>query len=215
MAGSRPVAVLGGTFDPIHNAHLRTALELLDTLDLAEVRFVPVGQPPHRDPPAVSADRRLAMVKLAIAGQPGFVADDRELRRPGPSYMVETLESLRAELGDDIPLCLVLGTDAFDHLHRWHRWQALPELAHLVVVHRPGAAMPLAEALGELLLERKLHHPEDLGRRPAGGVLLHPVTQLDIAATAIREGLARGLSPRYLLPESVLDYIRQHGLYRS
>ncbi len=214
MADNRLVAVLGGTFDPIHNGHLRTALELLAALDLAEARFVPAGQPPHRNPPVVSAEQRLAMVELAIADQPGFVADARELKRAGPSYMVETLESLRAELGDDTPLGLILGTDAFDHLHRWHRWEDLPELAHLVVVHRPGAAMPLAKALGELLLERKLHHPEDLRQRPAGGVLFQPVTQLDIAATAIRAGLARGVSPRYLLPEPVLDYIQTHGLYR-
>lgn len=213
MQSGKPVGILGGTFDPVHHAHLRSALELLEDLDLAEVRFIPAGWPPHRDPPVASAGQRLAMLELAIAGQEGFVIDDRELHREGPSYMADTLSDLRAELGDT-PLCLLLGMDAFDHLQGWHRWERIPDLAHLVVMQRPGAGLPVSEIMGGLLAERKLHHAEDLKKRPAGGILFQPVTQLDISATRIRKVLAQGKSPRYLLPESVWRYIGERGLYR-
>lgn len=214
MRDQRPIGVMGGTFDPVHNAHLRSALELLEGLKLAEVRFTPAGRPPHRDPPVATPRQRLEMLELALAGQGGFVIDDRELRRDGPSYMVDTLSSLRAELGER-PLCLLLGMDAFDHLHEWHRWQEIPELAHLVVMLRPGVGLPLSQALGDLLAERKIHHPEDLAKKSAGGILFEPVSQLDISATRIRELLGQDLSPRYLLPEAVWNYIRERGLYRS
>lgn len=210
----KPIAVLGGTFDPIHDGHLRPALELLEDLDLAEVRFIPSSQPPHRKQPSATAEQRLTMLKLAVAGQPGFVVDERELRREGPSYMVDTLRSLRSELGER-PLCLVLGMDAFEGLHNWHRWEEIPNLAHLLVIHRPGSGLTLSEVLGELLGERKLHHPQALREKPAGGILFHPVTQLDVSATRIREILAQGCSPRYLLPDQVWSYICERGLYRS
>ena len=125
---SGPVGVLGGTFDPIHYGHLRPALELLETLELSEVRFIPCRIPAHRGAPSITAEQRLELVRLAIIGQPGFVADGRELRRAGPSYMVDTLVALRQELGDT-PLCLILGSDAFQALTTWHRWQALTDLA--------------------------------------------------------------------------------------
>lgn len=211
---SKPIAILGGTFDPVHDGHLRPALELLEELDLAEVRFIPSSRPPHRDQPTATAEQRLAMLELAIAGQPGLVVDDRELRREGPSYMVDTLRALRSELAE-IPLCLVLGMDAFEGLHHWHRWLEIPDLVHLLVIHRPGTGLSLSEVLGELLAQRKLHHPEALQERSAGGILFHPVTQLDISATRIRKIVARGRSPRYLLPEPVWSYIREQGLYRS
>lgn len=211
---AKPIAVLGGTFDPIHDGHLRPALELFEDLDLAEIRFIPAGQPPHRDQPIASAKQRLTMLKLAVAGQSGFVVDERELYREGPSYMVDTLQSLRSELGDR-PLCLVLGMDAFEGLPNWHRWEEIPDLAHLLVIHRPGSGLPLSEVLGELLGERKLHHADALQEKPAGGILFHPVTQLDVSATRIREILAQGRSPRYLVPDQVWSYICEQGLYRS
>lgn len=209
------IGILGGTFDPIHNGHLRPALEVLEALGLTEVRFIPSRRPPHREQPAATVAQRLAMLELAIADQPGFRIDDRELRRDGPSYMVDTLRSLRTQLGEDCSLCLILGTDAFDGLQSWHRWQEIPELVHLVVLHRPGAGLPLSQVLGDLVGQRKLHHAQDLRVRPAGGILFQPVTQLDISATAIRAQLAAGNSPRYLLPETVWAYIRDQDLYRS
>lgn len=210
----RPIGVLGGTFDPIHYGHLRPVLELLENLELAEVRFVPCRIPAHRDTPSITAEQRLDLVRLATAGQPGFVADDRELRRSGPSYMVDTLISLRAEVGAT-PLCLILGTDAFRELPTWWRWRELGELAHIVVMQRPGMAQPFSPPLEAFVVPRAVHDAPALRRRPAGGILFQPVTQLDISATRIRALLARGQSPRYLLPEAVLASIHDRALYRS
>ncbi|MDG4551139.1 MAG: nicotinate-nucleotide adenylyltransferase [Candidatus Contendobacter sp.] len=209
-----PIGILGGTFDPIHYGHLRPALELLETLELAEVRFVPCRVPAHRAAPSVTAEQRLALARLATADQPGFVADDRELRREGPSYMVDTLASLREELGD-APLCLLLGADAFRELPSWRCWRELTRWAHLVVMRRPGATQLLPPLLAEFVAPRLLDDPLALRREPAGGILFQPVTQLDISATRIRALLARGQSPRYLLPEAVLAAIRDQALYRS
>ena len=209
-----PIGILGGTFDPIHYGHLRPALELLQTLELAEVRFVPCRIPAHRGTPLVTADQRLALVRLATAGQPGFVADDRELRREGTSYMFDTLTSLREDLGDEAPLVLIVGADAFRDLPTWHRWRELAGLAHIVVMQRPGAAQPLPPVLAEFVTPRMVHAPAALRQKPAGGVLFQAVTQLDISATQIRALLARGQSPRYLLPDPVLAFIHDRALYR-
>ncbi|MDS4027033.1 MAG: nicotinate-nucleotide adenylyltransferase [Candidatus Contendobacter sp.] len=210
-----PIGILGGTFDPIHYGHLRPALELLQALELAEIRFVPCRIPAHRGTPSVMADQRLALVRLATAGQSSFVADDRELRREGPSYMFDTLASLREDVGDEAPLVLIVGTDAFRDLHTWHRWRELTDLAHLVVMQRPGAAHSLPPALAEFVISRVVHDPAALRQQPAGGILFQPVTQLDISATQIRALLARGQSPRYLLPDAVLACIHDRALYRS
>lgn len=206
------IGVLGGTFDPIHFGHLRPALELHERLALAELRFIPCHVPPHRTAPDTPARHRLAMVRLAIAGVAGFRVDSRELDRPGPSYTVDTLRELRAEIGPEGPLLLVMGMDAFAGLHTWHRWDEIPALAHVVVAHRPGSAV--APDTGYLAMARVAESPEILRGRPAGLVFCQPVTQLDISATAIRECLRAGRSPRYLLPDAVCRYIAEQGLYR-
>ncbi|MCP5159852.1 MAG: nicotinate-nucleotide adenylyltransferase [Gammaproteobacteria bacterium] len=211
----RPIGVLGGTFDPIHYGHLRPALELLEALELAEVRFIPCRIPAHRGTPQVTAEQRLALVQLAMAGQAGFVADDRELRREGTSYMVDTLASLREDFGQATPLCLIVGADAFRALPTWSRWQDLAELAHIVVMRRPGVAQQLPLPLEAWLAPRMTHDAWALHSKPAGAILFQPVTQLDISATQIRALLARGQSPRYLLPEAVLADIHDRMLYRS
>jgi nicotinate-nucleotide adenylyltransferase len=209
-----PVGILGGTFDPIHDGHLRPALEVLEALKLAQIRFIPCRRPPHRSPPAATAARRLAMLKLAVTGQRGFVVDDRELRRSGPSYMVDTLTSLRTELGT-VPLCLLLGADAFHGLPQWHRWRNLLALTHLVVLHRPGVGLEFSEPLRELISRHRVTNIAALNRRSAGGLWFQSVTQLDISATRIRSLLREERSVRYLLPESVRTYIREQGLYRA
>ena len=211
----RPIGILGGTFDPIHYGHLRPALEMLETLQLAEVRFIPCRIPAHRATPLITAEQRLELVQRAIADQPGFVADDRELRRDGPSYMVDTLASLRDDLGDDIPLCLILGADAFRGLPSWNRWQELSELAHIVVMQRPGALSSLPPVLEEFIAQRLIEDVVALRQKPAGSILFQLVTQLHISATQIRALLAHGQSPRYLLPEAALAYIHDRALYRS
>jgi len=210
----KPVGILGGTFDPIHNGHLRLALNLYERIGLAEVRLVPLHRPPHREGPVAADDLRLEMVRAAVAGTPGLVADDRELQRGGISYTVDTLVSMREEFGDR-PLCLILGMDAFCGLPHWHRWELLPELAHLVVARRPGTEKAEKGPAGQLLRERATEDSSTLFNRPAGRILLSPVPLLDISASQIRGMVAAGRNPRYLLPDAVLDVIRRCGLYAS
>lgn len=207
-----PIGVFGGMFDPVHHGHLRTALELLERCALAAVRFVPCGQPPHRPPPAAGVALRADMLRAALAGEPRFVLDERELHRPGPSYMVDTLASLRAELGP-VPLCLLLGADAFLGLPGWHRWEELPGLAHLIVVRRPGWELPAAGPLARLTSERLAQSPTQLSARPAGLVLTQSVTQLEIASSAIRALVAAGGDPRFLVPERVRELMLGSGCY--
>jgi nicotinate-nucleotide adenylyltransferase len=213
-----PVGILGGTFDPIHYAHLRLAEELADALDLAQVRFVPASIPPHRASPQVSATHRADMVRLACADNARFVLDDRECRRAGPSYTVDTLLELRAELGYPCSLCLLMGLDAFLGLTTWSRWERLFELAHIVIAHRPGFALDPAAvpaALARELDARRAQSTRELRQSWAGLVWLQAITPLDISATAIREAIRERRSPRYLLPDSVLDYIHRSSLYKD
>jgi len=208
------LGIFGGTFDPIHYGHLRPLLEVRQALGLDEVRVIPCCLPPHRDMPSVSAEQRLAMLKLAVAERPGFVIDERELIRGGPSYMVDTLQSLRDELGVNKPLCLILGLDAFVSLDGWHEWQRLPELAHIVVMQRPAGLLPKTGAVAELVEQAQALDVVELLQQPAGRVYFQSVTQLGIAATAIREQLAHGRDVSFLLPDSVRHYIETNGLYR-
>jgi len=211
----QPIGIFGGTFDPIHFGHLRLAEEMADVIGLSRVVFIPAGQPPHRGAPRTAAPHRLEMVRRAIAGNPRFAVDAREVQRPSPSYTVDTLTALRAELGDEQPLWLLLGADAFLGLPSWHAWRRLFELAHIAVAARPGAQLMQSDAMPEVLKnevsQRQVAAGPDTG--PAGSVLLRATTPLDISATVIRDTLARHGSARYLLPDPVLDYIHEHQLY--
>ena len=211
-ASGKPIGVFGGTFDPVHFGHLRPALEVLEELGLAEVRLVPVHVPAHRPMPAAAGDHRLDLLSLAVADIEGFRVDTRELERPGPSYMVDTLESLRREF-PAAPLCLILGMDSFLGLPTWHRWQELAELAHLGVLNRPGGELPRDGVLADWLAPRRAASPAALNERLAGAVYFHPVTQLSISATRIRELIAGGRAPRFLVPEPVWRFIAARGLY--
>ena len=214
----QPIGIFGGTFDPIHVGHLRTAHELLTGLDLAEVRFIPSRLPPHRPPTVAPEALRLRMLEAALEGLPGFRVDGRELLRPGPSFMVDTLASLRAELGTR-PICLLLGLDAFLGLPTWDRWRELPELAHIVVARRPGFAEQRAGQFdgeaGDLLRSRASTDPYDLASMPAGRVLIQDVTQLEISSSAIRNLVAAGGDPRFLVPDAVRDLIAKTHIYAN
>ncbi len=210
----RPLGVFGGTFDPIHYGHLRTAFEMLQALDFAEVRFIPCGDPPHRGGTYASAEQRLKMAQAAVNGQEGFVVDDREVRRDGPSYTVDTLRSLRAEF-PTCPLGLILGMDAFLKLPGWHQWEQILELAHIIVAHRPGWRAPDYGVLGELLERHGTHKVEALHEAEAGRVHIHAVTQLEIASTDIRELIAIGRDPRFLMPDRVIEVLRKYGCYQE
>lgn len=213
------VGLLGGTFNPIHLGHLRLAEELAEGLDIATVLVIPAGNPPHRPPPHVSPENRLAMARLAIAGNPRLRLEDYEARKTGPCYMVETLAHLRARLGGEVPLILFLGADAFQGLTAWHEWRRLFGLAHLAVAHRPGfsPALPddgLPPELGREWQARRSGDPAELHAAPAGRIWQQPITQLDISASRIRALAAEGKSIRYLVPDQVLDYIERRHLYR-
>ncbi|BAU47182.1 nicotinic acid mononucleotide adenylyltransferase [Sulfurifustis variabilis] len=209
------IGILGGTFDPIHYGHLRPAQDAARQLGLTELRLVPAATPPHRRRPVAHAAQRLRMVELAVAEFPGLAVDDREIRRGGLSYTVPTLESVRAEIGTT-PLCLLLGTDAFRDIESWHRWSRLPELAHLVVLGRPGFPAPDAADLPVWARKRLVAGPGELRTRSAGGLLFLEVEPHDVSATRIRAAIARGETPpAEWLPASVLDYIRRNGIYRS
>ncbi len=208
------IGILGGTFDPIHHGHLRLALEMLEGLALDEVRMIPARQPPHRGHPLASADDRRAMLEAAVQATPHLQVDARELSREGPSYTVDTLESLRGEFPKR-SLCLIVGMDAFRELHTWRRWPSLPELAHIVVARRPGAPMPQSSKPYQLLRERFTDNPAVLRDTHAGRALVQDVPLLDITATRIRSLLAAGRNPRYLLPDPVLEVIHERGLYRA
>jgi len=194
------------------------AQEAASALGLQQVRFIPAGEPWQRGAPRAPASQRLEMVKLACAGNPLFMVDDREIRRHGPSYTVDTLTELRAELGPDQSLCLLLGADAFLGLASWHRWQELFGLAHIAVAHRPGFAPSIwadsmPPALQQALVTRQTMDSSALAKSPAGQILIYPITPLDISASHIRTELKQGKSPRYLVPDAVLDYISQNKLY--
>jgi nicotinate-nucleotide adenylyltransferase len=207
------LGILGGTFDPIHHGHLRTALDVAEAVGLDEVRFIPLRHAVHRDQPETPATLRLAMVQAAIAGEPRFVADDRELRRDAPSYTLHTLESLRAERGTAEPICVLVGGDAFAEFLTWHRPHDILGLAHLVVMRRPGWAIPDDPALGTLVDGRRADAAGALRGTSGGRILFQTVTQLDISATDIRARLRAGRSVRYLVPDAVLDLMRRERLY--
>lgn len=203
------VGILGGTFDPVHFGHLRPAVEVRAALALDEMRLLPCRVSPLRDEPSAGPGERLQMLNLAVDGAPDLVVDGRELERPPPSYTVDTLAELRAE-EPDTRFHFIMGADAFAGFDRWHRWQDILDLAHLVVTGRPGAAIETPEALRDRVTER----PDDLANASAGGILLQAVTQLDYSATAIRRLAADHGELRYTMPESVRHYIEQEKLYQ-
>lgn len=211
---SRRIGVLGGTFNPVHIGHLRSALEVAEEFAFDELRLIPSARPPHRDAPAVSAEDRLALVRLAVEGIELLRVDDRELQRERPSYSIETLESLRAELGSEVQLFLLLGWDAYCGLPSWHRWQELLDHCHILVLQRPDADSEAPEALRDLQAARSVADPQSMSG-PCGEISFVWQTPLAISATRIRQLLASNRSVRFLVPDAVLAYINAHGLYRA
>jgi len=200
LAGSGPtqgvapgaIGILGGAFDPVHNAHVVMARNALDSLKLSKVLWIPSGIPPHREPPIAAAEDRAAMVRLAMGDEPRFVLDERELRKSTPGYTVETLEELRAEYGSQVELVLLIGADQFQRLQTWHRWRDIDSLARLGLFARPP--FPLAVS---------------------GKAFVVPMPLIDVSSTTIRERIAAGEPVRDMVPDAVLDYIRSHDLYSS
>ncbi len=199
----QPLAIFGGTFDPVHLGHLCVAWEASELLN-AEVLMMPSGIPPHRPPPIAGADQRVAMLKVALRDQSRLVLDARELTRSGPSYTVDTLTELRAEQGDR-PLVLLLGADAFAGLPGWQRWRELFALAHIGVLSRPGEKLGLPDVLKDEAGPRWVDDPAALRSLSSGKLIALSVTPLEISATRIRELIAAGREPRYQLPSGLFD----------
>ena len=208
------IGVLGGTFDPVHIGHLRGGLEVAELMQLDELRLTPNARPPHRDTPQVSALDRLAMVECAVAGVATLVVDARELQRDKPSYTIDTLELMRAEMAADDQLFLLLGWDAFCGLPTWHRWEELLQHCHILVLQRPDADSEPPDALRNLLAARSVSDPQAL-KGASGQIAFVWQTPLAVSATQIRQLLASGKSVRYLVPDAVLAYLDAHGLYRA
>ena len=217
QASAKPLGILGGTFDPVHCGHLRLAEEAVDTFGLAQVLWIPAGQPRLRGAPMAAPSARLEMVRLAITGNPRFAIDSAEVEAATPSYTVQTLERLRALHGPQRPLLLLLGADAFARLDFWHRWRDIFDLAHIAVATRPGHSLKLGagEAALDHVYGSRIGRREDVATAPAGSIVPFAISALDISATALRACFGDGRSARYLAPDAVVDYIDRHFLYRS
>ena len=207
--------ILGGTFDPVHNGHLRMAVELHEMFDGAQLHLMPCHRPPHREQPGACATDRLAMLNAGMEGEAGLSVDERELREDRVSYTAESLRQLRHEYGESVPLAIVVGTDAFNHFDQWREWMQIPRLAHIIVVRRPGFPLLPSEAAAALLEQREVASPGALLAAASGGILSLELRLLEVSATDIRRRVGEGLSTRYLVPDSVWRYIRNEGLYMA
>ncbi|ART79817.1 nicotinate-nucleotide adenylyltransferase [Oceanisphaera avium] len=207
------IGLLGGTFDPIHVGHLRPAIAMLEQLGLSEVRLIPNYIPPHKATPDSDANHRLNMAKLAAAATPGLVVDARELNRNRPSYTLDTLKELRGE-HPTRALCFIMGMDSLCSLDKWHGWQELLNYAHLVVGHRPGWQPQFNTTLHDFIQRHLTDDASLLSSKTQGHIYLFNNPQLDISSSQIRHCLQAGNNPQYLLPEGVLNYIRDKGLYQ-
>jgi nicotinate-nucleotide adenylyltransferase len=214
--GNRLIGILGGTFNPIHFGHLRMAQELANSLNLDEIRFIPAANPPHKNKPEVSAQHRASMVQLAIADNPTFQLDTRELERNGASYTIDTLISLRNELGENVSICLIMGSDTFTKLDTWHRWNELMDYCHIILVQRPNTkSEQLSEQMTQYLSAHYTENVDDFAEKTAGYIHMQLISAQDISATKIRQNFAEGASNKYLLLDAVLAYVAQHQLYSA
>ncbi|MBX2809867.1 MAG: nicotinate-nucleotide adenylyltransferase [Cellvibrionaceae bacterium] len=209
MSQRHVVGVFGGTFDPVHQGHVQMACEVQQHLALEKICLLPSHQPPHRTQPQLPAQQRLQLLKLATASHACLSVDDREIKRTGPSYTVDTLKSFRRELGKQASITWIMGVDAFNTLTQWHQWQQLPKLAHIAVIERPGYQLPTSGILADWL---SLSSPQHIHRQAAGQVVSIALTPLSISATAIRRQLSAGVMPS-ALTKPVASYIAQHHLY--
>jgi nicotinate-nucleotide adenylyltransferase len=208
------IAVMGGSFDPVHIGHLRVAIEARDLLQVDQLRLIPCGQPAHRDKSIATAAQRLHMLELAVADEQALMVDDREIRKNRLSYSVDTLTDLRAESGQQ-PICLIIGADAYQQLNTWHQWKRLFDLAHLVVVQRPGYTITTSSNVAEYTAQRSTENPEQLTKQSAGSVYFLQIPALEISSTRIRTLVSEGKSIRYLVPDSVNRWMQQHRVYQT
>ena len=208
----KPMAILGGTFDPIHNGHLRLAIDIAETLNLQELRLMPGYQPVHRDRPSASVEQRLQMLKLAVADCELLTVDDRELLRKGPSWTLLSLQEIRSEITAERPLYFILGEDAFCHFDNWYHWDKLTDYAHLLVAVRPGSHPEVSEKLQQFIQQ---HEYQGVGfpESASGNIVFLDNPMLDIASSDIRERISKNRNIRHLLPADVIEYLQTQKIY--
>ncbi len=207
------IGIYGGTFDPVHFGHLRTILEVKERFSLDQVRLVPCAQPVHRGRPVATAEQRFIMLQKATEGLSGFVVDSREIVRDKPSYMIETLKSLRNEFPQQ-SLLLILGSDAFAGIENWFQWRQLFDYAHIIVMQRPGSSFD-AVTLQSFLQTRLTQKMTDLAQFKHGCLYVQLGIQLDISATQIRHKIVHNESIDFLLPDNIIKYIAENDLYHD
>jgi len=206
------IGLFGGTFDPIHCGHLRIALEVAEIVSLSEVRFLPWPMHSLRVNPSVGGSLRLDMVRAAVSCHSIFKTDDRAFSRELPVYTYDVLSEIRNE-HPLLSLCFLSGMDSFVRIDRWHRWQEILNLVHIVVAHRPGSDLPQSGPVYELLRERGVETPAALRTSRFGHIFVAPVTPLEISATALRQSIRAGVDPRFLVPEPVREIILEKACY--
>ena len=217
-SGAPLVGIFGGTFDPIHYGHLRIAEEIVKTVGLQKLYFVPAGMPRLRHSPVASPQHRVEIVRLAIQKNPDFVLDEREINRGGVSYSIDTVREFKQEFGEEIRLCFVLGADAFINLPEWNNWKELFNLCHFIVSTRPGYTFTLikellSKELREECSQRWVSNTKSLRKETSGLIFIASTTMLDISATSIRAHIADGRSVRHLVPSVTVNYISENKLY--
>ena len=213
-SGRCGTAVMGGTFNPIHHGHLRSAVDILEHFQFKTVRMLPCFQPVHKDQPEVTADQRLQMVELGIQADVRLEVDPREIIREGASYTRDTLRELRQELGDEEPLIMVVGMDSFLSLPTWFHWQDLLQFAHILVISRPGWEPDFISSLEEFYEKHRAEHVAELQCAPAGKIWMESFTPLAISSSQVRKLCREGKSIAYLVPETIQRFIEAHSLYK-
>ena len=206
------IGIFGGTFDPVHYGHLKTVDYVSQALQLEQVRLVPLGMAVHREQPLATTSQRLEMLHVATAGNPKLVVDDREIKRHGGSYTVDTLKSLKQELPGKT-LCLIIGSDAFSGFHKWHQPGTILTLAHLIVMQRPDTVLQMQTESEELFHGHFVKTAGQLTEKSAGSILVQQVPQLNISSTEIRQRLQHGEPVNSMMPLAVYELIRQWHLY--
>ena len=210
---SRPIGILGGTFDPVHNGHIRMAIECYERLGLEEVRLVPLHTPPHRHEPAASPEHRYKMLEMAMEKLDGLVVDDCELIKGGVSYTIETVRMMRKKF-NGTSLCLLMGADAFNTMHTWYQWKDLLNLVHIVIAERPGSfTSPDNAELQDLLVANQTCNLSNLYDSPSGKIFQIAMPLLDISSTQVRNIFLSKKNPAMLLPENIIEYIESSHIY--
>ena len=214
LGNNMAVALFGGTFNPVHNGHLRIATELAELLPVSELRMMPCGISPDIDKKAIPGQQRMKMLQIGIGDEnPTLTIEAIELQRTTPSYSIDTVTFIRKNLGPSVPLFLCLGMDALASINSWNRWEQLLDFCHIAVSSRPGFSAPKKGPLFEWINQHSCADLSKLEERPAGHIYFCDLTMLAVSSTIIRDKVKCGDSIRYMAPDGVVNYIQQHRLY--